>query len=282
MFKVLIVRTRNESRSELVAPRRRAGFATGAAIVALAAVLSCVPGATAEVTNPLDVQANYFVQPPKSYSATIYDRKYYTLQVRAGSTTVPTTATAVLINVTDKSGKAGVIDVQPYGQSGYPGQLTTKSWAAGENPSGYFMVAVGASDKISIYNRSGRTLSLGIQIVGYSDKVPVGQISGSTAQVGDVLRTDGDGRVFWGPETTKLQTRSVTRTDTLTTRDFYGVAPCNSDEYPVAGGYSISEDSPPAQVRWSQAKDNAWTVLVQFSTPYGPRTVTTYATCALK
>lgn len=288
-----MIRVRLVPRSEVAglvgaAPARRARRRSPLTVLVLLATVFAIGGlasAQAEGTGPADsgTEGDYHnINPVKTVAsgATVAAGKVFSVAARGGTTTVPTTARAVRLRITIKGRVTGVATVFPLGR---PEQAspTTIPFTSATPGYGTVDVQVGVSDKIALSHTAPGSVYVTIQIAAYTDQVTASTISGLGGNPGDVLRTDGYNGAYWGRQAPVVTVREKMVTMTGSDTFYRGYAECNSNEYPVSGGFSIYVGAPDGQLRYSYAYNQFWLVGVKFASTEA-RTVTVYALCAQK
>lgn len=117
--------------------------------------------------------------------------------VIGGTTTVPTNATTVELNVTAGGTTAGDLNVYPAGNvSGGSGQFL--SWTGGTTDTQTIQENVGLKDEIT-FALTGATAKVTATITGYSTQVTDGDVSGLDGSNGQVLTNNGNGAAWANP-----------------------------------------------------------------------------------
>ncbi len=184
-------------------------------VTALGAVLGAVAVglvASAGAAPTTDTTAVAFVSVPakKVMSAnSIAPGATESVIVIGGTTTVPSNATTVRLDVTVKGTAAGTITLFPTGnEAGGAGH--TVSWVAGATVTETEAENVGMSNKVSVKNSSTKAAVVTLTITGYSTQVTAGDINGSGGSNGEVLTNNGSGGVEWRtPQPAYATSRSV-------------------------------------------------------------------------
>jgi hypothetical protein len=170
--------------------RRRAASVAGLAVVTtVGATLLADPFASAQGTvtiTPHVIENNVSVSAGHTVAAV----------VSGGATTVPTDATRVQLLLTvSREQHAGSVRVWPNPVGTSPDSL---EFAANTAVSGVLTEAVGTQNKVVFENLSAGTITLKVEVTGYSTEVRADDISPQGGTTGQVLTNTGTG-VAWGP-----------------------------------------------------------------------------------
>lgn len=171
--------------------RRRASLA--GAVVLACAMVTGVAAASAP-GNPADVSYIYIGTPHKLLTNTSIAKGATNSQVVVGATTtIPSDATSVQMNVSIKSTVAGTLSVYP---TDYPSSATADviSFPAGNVVITRFTrQSPGLSGKVSFTNNGTATATVSVTLTGYSTQTAASSISGSGGSAGQVLTNTGSG-----------------------------------------------------------------------------------------
>jgi hypothetical protein len=116
--------------------------------------------------------------------------------VIGGSTTVPSNATTVELDLTAGGASSGVMNIVPAGASGGSGQFL--EWGAGSSNSQTIEENVGTKDELTFALQGGAAKATAT-IIGYSTQVTDGDISGLDGNTGQVLTDNGSGASWENP-----------------------------------------------------------------------------------
>lgn len=180
------------------APRWRRTAALGSVLAAVAVALVASAGAAPTT----DTTAVAFVPVPAKQlwgANSISPGKAESVTVIGGTTTVPSNATTVRLEVTVKGTAAGTLRFYPAGnEAGGAGH--TLAWAAGGTATGTTAENVGLQNKVTVFNDSTKAASVTVKVTGYSTQVTAGDINGSGGSAGQVLTNNGAGGATWASQ----------------------------------------------------------------------------------
>ena len=191
-------------------PRRAAAIMLGGAtftVLVAGAAIATTPGSTTDVTF---IPVNHRVL----NGASVGVGHATSPVVIGGSTTVPTDATTVSLNVVVKSTGTGSLAIYPASDpAGASGD--TVSWAGTKGGVGRVAENIGTSNEVTFVNNSTRTIYLTVTIVGYSTQVSEADINGSGGTRGQVLTNTGTGASWQTPGTIYTMTQQGVFISTL-------------------------------------------------------------------
>jgi len=181
-------------------PRKRPRWRQLAALstVLAAVAVALVAGAGAAPTT--DTRAVDFVPiTPKQVwgNNSINSGAAESVVVIGGTTTVPTNATTVQLEVTAKGTAAGSVELFPAGNRFGAATNHTVSWTAGSSTKTITAENVGTQNKVTVLNHSTKAAAVTVRILGYSTQVTAGDINGSGGSAGQVLTNNGNGGATW-------------------------------------------------------------------------------------
>jgi hypothetical protein len=154
-------------------------------------------------------------------SATFAANKTDSVVVIGSSTTVPSDATTVQLNVAAKGTKGGVIAVYPAGNpAGGSGQ--SLAYAAGSVLASTTVEEnAGQAGELTFANSGVASATVTASVTGYSTQVTAGDINGVGGTAGQALTNTGSGAA-WGPAgvtNAHLYTAGVSRWTSTQRRD---------------------------------------------------------------
>lgn len=196
------------------AARRRRTVRRGLVAATLVALLAGYAGLTGAIASPQHNAATGFSFVPlpawkKVLTTTVSPFTTKSVAVTAGTTTVPPNATVVGLNVTVKGGAAaGALPIYPTGNP-YAQSFPVITWNGGQTVSGDAEVSPGLSGQASFTNNSQSTVTLTVNITGYSDQISDRAITATDGSAGQILTNSGTG-AYW-------QTPPFAMADTATT-----------------------------------------------------------------
>jgi hypothetical protein len=172
----------------------------GVVVAALAVGAGLLVGVSGASSPPsVDVNFSPLVPTKKVFSGTIGGNANKVVVVSGGTTTVPSNATTIQMNVTSKGTKAGTLTFSPNGNpSGSSGQ--TVSWGAGGSGANIITTDVGQKNAVAIHNASAATATVVVTILGYSTDVEVDDISSQGGATGQVLTDTGASAAWQDPQ----------------------------------------------------------------------------------
>lgn len=186
-------------RSLLPTASRRRSWFVGAAVLTTGLVLAGIPG-SAPAAGPTTQVAVVPVPAKTVLNGSVAAHGTTSVAVIGGSTTVPSNATTVRLDVTVKGTKAGTITIYP---AGVPTPADSVSWAAASSATATVQENVGLNGKISVTNSSLAAATVTLKITGYSTQVTAAGINGSGGSPGQVLTNTGSGAA-WQPASTAV------------------------------------------------------------------------------
>jgi hypothetical protein len=142
--------------------------------------------------------------------------------VIGGTTTVPSDATRVQLQVSVKGSASGSLRIYPAGDLA-DAQSEVAPWTATKLGRAIVTVSPGTSDRVTFVNVSARPINLTVTITGYSTQVTAGDVNSSGGSPGQVLTDTGNGAAWQNPGTVYLQ--RVASTDLGFDTSYYVTAP---------------------------------------------------------
>lgn len=221
-------------------PWRRRGLvaaALGTAVAVSVAVTAAVAGPGQNTTSVSFVSLT--VAHKVMNNVSIAANKTASAVVIGGSTTVPTDATTVELDVTVTGTAAGVLNFYPDGNvSGGSGQAI--SWTAKGTSTGTIQENPGQSGELTFANASSAAAKVTATITGYSTQVTAGDVNGSGRVAGQALINNGNGTASWGSALPKSYTRIFPTAVSFTGLHFVQVG-----QVPVpAGDFNVTYTGP--------------------------------------
>lgn len=198
-LRIAIVReTKAEAPDE--SPKTRTRWRHLAALGVLLGVVAATLVGSAGAAPTTDTRAVAFVPitPKQVWSAnSINPGAAESVVVIGGTTTVPTNATTVQLEVTAKGTAAGAVELFPAGNRFGAASNHTVTWAAGSTTTAITAENVGLQNKVTVLNSSTKAAAVTVRILGYSTQVTAGDINGSGGTNGQVLTNNGAGGAIW-------------------------------------------------------------------------------------
>jgi hypothetical protein len=187
------------ARNLLPSPSRRRSLLVGGTVLVTGLVLAGIPG-SAPAAGPTTAVAFVPVPAKTVLNGSVAAHGTTSVAVIGGSTTVPSDATTVRLDVTVKGTKAGTITIYA---AGVPTPADSVSWGAGSSATATVQESVGLNSKISVTNSSLGSATVTLKITGYSTQVTAAGINGSGGSPGEVLTDTGSGAA-WQPASTAV------------------------------------------------------------------------------